>query len=145
MMLGELADATSMRFKSLDQRRSVQIAAEAFSNEWLGLIVVCDTDDRAVGVVSKSDLVRHLAGNGSVNVPITDVMTRSIVSASPRDELRATWEFMATRRLQNLPLFDRDRRPVGTLDIRDALKAVLDIEEEQGDQLINYIVGIGYR
>lgn len=72
-------------------------------------------------------------------------MTRSIVSAAQGDDLRATRELMVTRRLQNLPLLDHDHRPVGTLDIRDALQAVLQLEEQQEEQLINYIAGIGYR
>ena len=145
MMLGNLADATRSRFKSLSLHQSVQAAAETFADGGLGLIVICDAQDRAVGVVSKSDLVRHLARGGSVRVAVTEVMTRPIISASPCDDLRATWKLMVGRHLQNLPLLDDDRRPVGTLDVRDALQAVLAVEEEQEGQLVNYIAGIGYR
>jgi len=145
MLLEELAQATVVRFKSLAQQSTVQAAAEAFANARLGLIVVCDGQDRALGVVSKSDLVRHLANASPVDIPVMEIMTRSIVSAAPGDDLRATWKLMVARRLQNLPLLDRDRRPIGTLDIRDALQTVLALEEEQEDQLVNYIAGIGYR
>ena len=145
MLLVELAQATVVRFKSLAQQSTVQAAAEAFSNPQLGLIVVCDGQDRALGVVSKSDLVRHLANAGPVDIPLMEIMTRSIVSAAPGDDLRETWKLMVARRLQNLPLLDLDRRPIGTLDIRDALQTVLALEEEQEDQLIKYIAGIGYR
>lgn len=145
MMLGDLAEATTMRLKSVGQHQTVRAAAHAFADPRLGLVVVCDGDNRALGVVSKSDLVRHLAVAGSVEMPVTEIMTRSIISAAPGDELRATWKLMVSRRLQNLPLLDLDRRPIGTLDIRDALQAVLELEEEQEDQLINYIAGIGYR
>lgn len=52
---------------------------------------------------------------------------------------------MVHRRLQNLPLLGTDRRPVGTLDIRDALQAMIEIEQDQETQLVNYISGVGYR
>jgi len=145
MFLEDLNEATSMRLRTIRQHHSVQAAADAFSDSRVGLLVICDDDDRARGVVSKSDLVRHLAGAGAIDVPLTGVMTRSIISASPGDDLRAVWTLMVARKLQNLPLLDHDRRPIGTLDVRDALFAILRLEEDQEHQLINYIAGVGYR
>lgn len=67
---------------------------------------------------------------------------RKMLAADP---LRATWELMVERRLQNLPLLGPNRRPVGTLDIRDALQAIIELEQAQEKQLVNYITGVGYR
>lgn len=145
MIIADLTEATRRRFRALSQESSVQTAANAFSDARVGLVVVCDEADRALGVVSKSDLVRHLAGAGRIDMPVAGVMTRSVFSASPGDDLRTAWELMVARRLQNLPLLDADRRPLGTLDIRDALEAILAFEREQEDQLVNYIAGKGYR
>ena len=145
MLISALAEVTRSRFKVLDQQASVQAAADAFANAQLGLIVVCGAGQLARGVVSKSDLVRHLARAGQISEPITTVMTRRVVFASPTDDLHATWQIMVRRHLQNLPLIDASRRPVGTLDIRDALEAILKAEEQQEDQLVNYIAGNGYR
>jgi CBS-domain-containing membrane protein len=73
------------------------------------------------------------------------VMTRAIIAGSPGDDLRGTWELMVRRRLQNLPLLGPNRRPVGTLDIRDALQTIIELEQAQESQLVNYIAGVGYR
>ncbi|GLQ57070.1 CBS domain-containing protein [Devosia nitrariae] len=145
MIIADLIGATRTRFRALSHASSVQAAADAFSDARLGLIIVCDAADRATGVVSKSDLVRHLARSGRTDMPVTAVMTNSVLSASPSDDLRTTWEFMVARRLQSLPLLDPGRRPLGTLDIRDALEAILAFEQDQEDQLVNYIAGKGYR
>ena len=145
MMLGDLSDATTMRLRSISLYQSVQAVADAFSDAHLGIVVICDDAARAVGLVSKSDLVRHMARGGSIGTQVAEIMTRPIISASPGDDLHGTWKLMVARRLQNLPLLDRDQRPVGTLDIRDALQAVLQLEEAQEEQLINYIAGNGYR
>lgn len=64
MILGNLTRATSARLRALDERNSVREAADAFSNGHLGLMIVCDGSGKATGVVSKSDLVRHLAQAG---------------------------------------------------------------------------------
>lgn len=144
MKAGDLPE-TAARLKVVSERSSIRAAADAFSDTRFGLVVVCDDAHAATGVVSKSDLVRHLAQAGRIDVPVTTVMTRAVASASPGADLRAAWQCMVARRLQNLPLLGADRRPVGTLDIRDALQAILRIEEDQESQLINYIAGNGYR
>lgn len=144
MFVRDLTEQTRSRFKALDETRSVRVAADALANPRLGLVVVCSTDERASGVISKSDLVRHLAVAGHVGLPVTKVMTRTVITASPADDLRETWQYMVRQRLQNLPVVGPDGRPVGTLDIRDALSAILAIEEKQEEALINYIAGNGY-
>jgi CBS domain-containing protein len=145
MLISALACMTRARLRVLCERSPVQAAADAFAERHVGLIIIADESEAARGVLSKSDLVRHLAAAGRVDAPIAEVMTRNVVFASPTDDLQATWHLMVRRQLQNLPLIGAGRRPVGVLDIRDALEAILRQEERQEDQLINYIAGTGYR
>jgi CBS domain-containing protein len=144
MFVRDLTEQTRSRFKALDETSSVRVAADALASPRLGLVIVCSADERASGVISKSDLVRHLAVAGHVDLPVTKVMTRTVITASPADDLHETWQYMVRQRLQNLPVVGPDGRPVGTLDIRDALSAILAIEEKQEEALINYIAGNGY-
>lgn len=51
---------------------------------------------------------------------------------------------MSARRLQNMPVLGTDSRPLGVLDIRDALEALLENEQYQEQVLVNYISGVGY-
>ena len=97
------------------------------------------------GVVSKSDLVRHLAAAGSTKAPISVVMTKIVATATTSADLQATWQFMMLRRLQNLPILTVEHRPIGTLDVRDAFQALLTAERRQEEQLVHYISGVGYR
>jgi CBS domain-containing protein len=145
MIVANLAQKTAARLATIEDHRSVRDTAEMFSDGKRGLVIVCDGAGLAVGVVSKSDLVRYLAMDGDISGYVTTVMTRSVIAGSPADELHGTWELMVRRKLQNLPLLAPNRRPVGTLDIRDALQAMVEFEQEQETQLINYIAGVGYR
>jgi CBS-domain-containing membrane protein len=144
MIVANLARKTAARLATIEDHRSVRDTADLFADGRLGLVIVCDAVGLVVGVVSKSDLVRFLAQDGDIGLAVTAVMTRSVIAGSPADELRGTWELMTRRRLQNLPLLAPNRRPVGTLDIRDALQAMVEFEQEEETQLINYIAGVGY-
>ena len=72
-------------------------------------------------------------------------MSRNIVSCSPEDDLYATWQRMAAQSLQNIPVLSADLKPLGVLDIRDALKTLFEQEENQERLLSNYIAGVGYQ
>ena len=145
MVVDRLGSATSARLIAIAADDTIQAAARAFLNPNIGLLVVCDGAGRAVGVLSKSDLVRHLAGAGPVTTPLAPAMSRDIVHCAPHDDLHTTWQSMAARRLQNMPVLDADSKPLGVLDIRDALQALLAAEEYQEQVLINYISGVDYR
>jgi predicted transcriptional regulator len=76
---------------------------------------------------------------------VAKVMSRDIVSCRADDDLYATWQRMAVRGLQNMPVLSADSAPVGILDVRDALKALFMNEEYQERLLQDYIGGVGYR
>jgi CBS domain-containing protein len=145
MIVKTLASSIRTRFRAIGPAQSIRLAAAAFSDKGIGLLVVCDSDGHMLGVVSKSDLVRHLASAGSAEAPISRVMTEAVATASTEADLQATWQFMMLRRLQNLPVVTAEHRPIGTLDIRDALQALLKAEQQQEEQLVHYISGVGYR
>ena len=52
---------------------------------------------------------------------------------------------MSARRLQNMPVLSADSKPIGVLDIRDALQALLEQEQYQEQLLVDYVSGVGYR
>jgi CBS domain-containing protein len=125
-----------------DELRS---AALSLSKPAIGLVVVCHGSGEATGVLSKSDLVRHLANSGSAEAPVATLMSRSIVSCGPDDDVHSVWQIMAARGLKNVPVLGADSKPLGVLDIRDAMKALFEQEELQERLLADYIGGIGYQ
>ncbi|RWD32557.1 MAG: CBS domain-containing protein [Mesorhizobium sp.] len=144
MLIDKLHTLTSTRLVVINFDAAVQTAARWLSRPGVGLIVVCNGYGCAEGVLSKSDLVRHLAGSTSIQ-PVSALMSRSIVSCSPQDDVHAVWQTMAARNPQNIPVVDDGPKPLGVLDIRDAMKALFEQEEMQEQMLINYVSGIGYQ
>ncbi len=145
MLIDKLHALTSSRLAVIDVNATTQAAALSLSRPGIGLVVVCNAGGAAEGVLSKSDLVRHLASSTSSTPQVSTLMTRSIVSCGPQDDVYAVWQTMAARNLQNIPVVDALAKPLGILDIRDALQALFKQEEMQEQMLTNYVAGIGYR
>lgn len=145
MLIDNLHAVTSSRLIMIDLNADLQTAAQWLSRPGVGLIVVCDGSGGAAGVLSKSDLVRHLAWPESPAPPVSALMSRAIVSCTPGDDVHDVWQTMAARSLKNIPVVDAGAKPLGILDIRDAMKALFDQEEMEERMLSNYVAGIGYR
>ncbi len=143
MRIEKLYPMTSARLMVIDVAATLQAAALTLSNPGIGLVVVSERHGKAAGVLSKSDLIRHLADR-EANASVEALMSRNIISCSPADELQATWQVMVENRIQNMPVLGADAKPLGVLDIRDALKVLFEQEQLQEHMLANYVAGIGY-
>src|SRR5918997_4541533 len=99
MLIEALRPMTSARLVVIAVDATLRTAASALSNPHIGLLVVCDENRKAAGVVSKSDLVRHLASAGVAEAPIASLMSRNIISCRSQDDLYATWQEMAAQSL----------------------------------------------
>jgi CBS domain-containing protein len=145
MRIDALRAITSARLTVIDINATVRTAASAFSTPHIGLLVVCDANGNVAGVVSKSDLVRHLANIGVAEMSVVTIMSRNVVSCRPEDDLCATSQRMSAQSLQNIPVLSADSKLLGVLDIRDAQEILLQQERYQEQLLINYVAGVGYQ
>lgn len=145
MRVGRLRNLTLPRLEIIALRATLQTAARALCRPGIGLVIACGNRGRAAGILTKSDLVRHLARAGSPSDPVGPLIGRTIVSCRPEDDIFSVWQMMTARRLQNVPVLDDDLRPLGVLDIRDAMQVVFEAEQHQEQALVDYISGVGYR
>jgi CBS domain-containing protein len=145
MLVDKLHALTSSRLAVIDVDATVRAAALSLSRPGIGLVVVCNGGGAMEGILSKSDLVRHLTTSTRSALPVSDLMSTSVVSCGPRDDVHDVWQTMAVRNLQNIPVIDNRARPLGILDVRDAMKALFEQEEMQERMLVNYVAGVGYR
>jgi len=110
------------------------------------LVVVCNADQRMVGVISKTDIVRQISQwrESELAAPASTVMTRTVVSFRPDDLLQDVWTAMKHRSLKNVPIMDQDSRPIGVLNARDVLEALLEEVEQEEMLLRDYVMRIGH-
>ena len=72
-------------------------------------------------------------------------MTRTVILCRSGDPLPEVWSVMKERRLKNIPIVDQDVRPLGVLNARDALEALLEEVEHEEILLREYVMCVGYR
>jgi CBS domain-containing protein len=124
----------------------VEVAAR-LSSAQIGLVVVCDANGAAIGTVTETMLVRHL-GLGQADLFDTragDVMTEEFTTCGPQELLSDVLAMMHTHGLIHVLLIGNDGQPLGVLNARDGLRALLAAGNHEETLLRNYVMGIGYQ
>ena len=132
------------RLITIRDEATLMDAAKLLREPDVDLVVVCNADERMVGVISKTDVVRQMSQGRESEHAASAVMTRTVVSFRPDDLLHDVWTTMKHRRLKNVPILDQDSRPIGVLNARDVLEALLEDVEHEETLLRDYVMRIGH-
>ncbi len=102
---------------------SIQDAARIMRDEDTGAVPVVD-HGRPVGMVTDRDIVVRAVAEGQLNRPISDIVTSSIISASPEMSTRDAANLMSEHQVRRLPVVENDRLigivSLGDLAVKDA-------------------------
>jgi CBS domain-containing protein len=95
-----------------------------------------------LGVISERDYARKviLMNRLSSDTRVADIMTASPTTVSPQDTVRHCMQLMTEGRFRHLPVVESGR-VVGILSIGDLVKAVIEEQQDQIEQLERYIAG----
>lgn len=121
--------------------------AALLSSAQISLVVVCDAQGLAAGVITETILVRQL-GFGRADIFSTcagEVMTRDFTACKPTDLLSDLMALMHQHGLMHVPVVGEDRRPVGVVNVKDGLRALLAQGHYEESLLRNYVMGVGYQ
>jgi CBS domain-containing protein len=124
--MARIADVMSLRLVAVKPEETVQMAIARMLEEGVGSVAVCD-GNRLVGMFTERDVL-HLAGRdgGALgDVIVADVMTRTLVTASPDDDVMAAARLMGERRIRHLPVV-QDDNVLGMIGIRDVLRVLVE-------------------
>jgi CBS domain-containing protein len=124
----------------------VDVAA-LLSGAQISVVVVCDATGAAMGVITETTLVRRL-GLGQADFFTTharDVMTPEFTACAPEDLLSDVLAMMHARGLIHVLILGPGKRPLGVLNARDGLRALLAAGNHEEALLRNYVMGLGYQ
>ena len=109
--------------------------------------MVCGTDGTVGGVIAKTDVVAQIGDcqGAACTIAVALVMSADVLVCAPRDLVQDVWSRMKTRDLKSVPIAGADGRPVGVLNARDALGALLEEVKDEESLLRDYVMGVGYR
>jgi len=119
---------------------TVKHALSVLEAHEIGAVVVSADRARVEGILSERDIVRVLGERGAsvLDEPVSEVMTRKVVSCRQRDTVSAIMEMMTDGKFRHLPVLEGDR-VVGLISIGDIVKWRVQEYENEQEALRQYI------
>ena len=118
-----------MRVEALVRRNPVTIskhatvmqAAEVFTREKIGLLVVASSESpvRAEAVLSERDVVRAVASGSQLNKPLESIATKKLITVRRSDKPSKAVKLMLDNGIRHLVVENDDGTLFGVLSIRD--------------------------
>lgn len=91
-----------------------------------GSASVVDSKGRLVGIFTDGDLRRHIESQPDlINKKVKDVMTKNPVTIKKERLAAEAFDILRSKKIDEIPVVDDKRRPIGLLDVQDLLKAGL--------------------
>jgi CBS domain-containing protein len=147
MLVDQLLTEARKRLRTIGTEALLTDAARALSTDHVELVVVCDSHGTVVGVITKADVVRRITHcqGAACRTTAAAAMTRDVVSCYPDDRLTDVWSRMKQHGLRHIPVVDVHSRPIGIINARDALHALLTNTTHEIELLQDYVMSVGYR
>ena len=102
--------------------KSLLDIAKLLQQHGIGCIVIVG-DDKIAGIVSERDLLRAIgqAGPKVLEQPVSDFMTKIVITARETDTVDQLMAEMTKRRFRHMPVVEKDRL-IGLVSIGDLVK-----------------------
>ncbi|ALN56469.1 MULTISPECIES: CBS domain-containing protein [Lysobacter] len=114
-------------------------AIRLMAEKRIGAVLVMD-GARLAGILSERDYARKivLQGRSSADTPVRDIMTAQVISVGLGDTAERCMQLVTDKRIRHLPVLE-DGQVVGVVSIGDLVKAVIEDQRVELDQLQRYI------
>jgi CBS domain-containing protein len=125
---------------SIEPTATLEAAAKKLAEHRIGALLVLGPDRRMSGILSERDIVRVLAQQGAAALaqPLSQVMTRKVVTCSPSDTVGVLMERMTIGKFRHVPVVEQEQ-VVGVVSIGDVVKHRLHEMEQESAALRDYI------
>ncbi len=139
MRVSDILKTKGSAVKTIDATASMRALAQGLRIEAVGAMVVKDAKGAVQGIISERDLSRGVAEFGAdlPSMPVSALMTKSVITCSPDDSVAAVAQVMTQRRIRHLPVVV-DGALAGVISIGDVLKYRLDEVQLEANVLRDY-------
>lgn len=124
---------------SLPPTASIAELVTLLAERRIGAVVIVD-DQGLAGIVSERDVVRYVNSSSERSAPVSEIMTTTVHTCRPEDEIRTLATVMTNERIRHLPVLENGRL-ISIISIGDVVKARLDDLEAERDHLERYVHG----
>ncbi len=135
----QLLGAKSPEVFAVSPDDSVLDAIKLMAHKGVGAVLAMQ-GARLCGIVSERDYARKvvLQGRSSANTPVRDIMTGRVITVGLDDTVDRCMQIVTEHRIRHLPVLEGER-VAGVISIGDLVKAVIEDQQLELDQLQRYI------
>ena len=114
-------------------------AVRLMADKSIGAVLVM-RGERLVGILSERDYARKvvLRDRSSATTQVSEIMTAEVVSVTSAESVDHCMQIMTERRIRHLPVVE-EGAVLGVISIGDLVKAVIEDQRRDIDQLQRYI------
>lgn len=137
--LRQLLGSKTLEIYAVAPGDSVIDAIRLMAEKSVGAVLVMDGASLA-GIVSERDYARKvvLHGRSSADTSVREIMTPGVITVGPNHTVEHCMQLMTDHRIRHLPVLE-DGEVIGVISIGDLVKAVIEDQKVQLDQLQRYI------
>ena len=119
----------------------VRTAIQLMADHYVGALPVLQ-DGRLAGIVSERDYARKvvLMGRNSLETSVATIMSAPVIHVGPQNTVNDCMQLMTDKRIRHLPVVE-DGKLIGVISIGDCVKAVIDEQKHEIEDLRRYIAG----
>jgi CBS domain-containing protein len=139
MTVRSILDSKGHQVLSVEPDAKLAAAVKILGEKKIGAVLVM-SQGGIEGILSERDIVRVLAERGGhvLEEPVSDVMTRKVVSCRQSDTVAGIMEMMTVGKFRHLPVVE-DGKVVGLISIGDIVKRRVQEYETEQEALRDYI------
>ena len=137
----DILGAKGSKVYSISPDATVYEALNRMAEKNVGSMLVFEGKN-LLGLISERDYSRKtiLKGRLSKDTAVREIMTTSVVSVHPDDDIEECMELFTDKRVRHLPVIEKGK-VVGIVSIGDIVKSIIDYKEFIIEELENYIKG----
>jgi CBS domain-containing protein len=139
--VNQLLDGKGRQIIAIGPQAPVLDAIRLMAEHGIGALLVME-GSKLLGILSERDYARKviLKGRSSADTRVEEIMSAEVKSVGPDRSVHGCMRTMTEARIRHLPVIE-DGVVVGMLSIGDLVKAVIEDQQLEIEQLQQYIAG----
>ena len=142
MTVEKLLKTKGTRVVTIKPTASVRDVTRELAAGNFGALIVSKNGKAVDGIISERDVIRAMSEQGpeALALKVSAVMTREVVTCSPKDKLDDVLSIMSHRRFRHLPVVD-DGGLAGVISMTDLMRKRMEDIQHEADAMRQFITG----
>lgn len=140
-LVKHLLDSKGRQVISVAPNATVLDAVKLMADKAVGSLVVME-DDTLCGIITERDYARKviIKGRASESTRVAEIMSSNVFTTTSDQTVNDCMEVMSANSIRHLPVVE-DNNVIGMISMRDLVHAIISEQQEEIEQLEQYISG----